>query len=130
MTRHHIAIRCFYDSSDPLKLPIGFSWIANLLTNENQPQYQITMWCVGNCLKYLMKDYEKIHGNPNPHQIFLNKLIELGGKIIVCNLECESKNITKDDLLPFVTVVPLAIDYMITYQEKNRRFVIYDHEYN
>lgn len=127
MTRHHVAIRCSHDSSDPLKLPIGFEWVTALLTETYQPQYQITLWCVGDCLKYVMNNYETEYGNPNPHQVLLNKLIEVGGKIIVCNLECQRGGITKEALAPYVTVVPLGIDYMVTYQEKNRRFVIYDY---
>jgi intracellular sulfur oxidation DsrE/DsrF family protein len=111
-----------------LKLPIGFAWISALLTSANQSNYQITLWCVGDCLKYLMNDYETVHGTPNPHQVLLNKLIEVGGKIIVCGLECQQRNLTKEDLAPFVTMVPLAIDYMIVYQEKTHRFVIYDHQ--
>lgn len=162
MPRHHVAIRCSYDSSDQSKVPVGFSWIEALLAkltyqtqtkqstptkqqnaqpkqqnvqnaqptqvNITKPNYQITMWCVGDCLKYLLNNYETIYGNKNPYEDLLKKLIEAGGKIIVCDMECKQKNISKDDLISSVTLVPLGIDYMITYQEKNRRHVIYDHE--
>lgn len=127
MTRHHVAIRCTHDATDPSKGPIGFTWITTLLSGGYQPNYQITMWCGGDCLKYLMNNYEVVHCHPNPHQIMLNKLIETGGKIIVCELECQSRGLTKDDLNPTVTMVPLAVDYMVNYQEKTRRFVIYDY---
>src|SRR5665647_1758834 len=103
MTRHHVAISCCHDSSDPSKMPVGFGWIATLLTAPYQPNYQITMWCHGDCLKYVLNNYETVYGNPNPHQVFLAKLVELGGKIIVCDVECQEHGIAKEDLAPFVT---------------------------
>ena len=57
---------------------------------------------------------------------FASQLLELsrkGVKIVVCQNSLASRQITDEELLPFVQVVPSAVAYLIQYQQEGWSYV-------
>lgn len=122
-----LVISCFYGSSNPSILPVGFDW-AQILSTQYRSRYDITILLHGECIRYGLNNetYQMKYGTVNP---FANFLEEMHNKnhvtIVICYLCLTKDGFNRDQLLKVVTPIPFSIDY-IAQSQLEGKIVIYD----